>query len=1364
MSQYESTAPSQAHQALQHHVVTAVLVSHDGARWLPTVLEALLAQQRPVQRIVAVDTGSRDESVRILQQAIGPDNVLERRRSVGYGAAVAHGLKASPPVGYDEFGYDRDSPVEWVWLLHDDSEPAPDALGQLLLAAEDEPDAVVLGPKIRGWFDRHQLMEVGATVAANGRRWTGLERNEHDQGQHDEPRPVLSVSSAGMLVRRDVWDRLRGFDRSISLFRDDLDFCWRVNNAGHQVRVAPDAVVYHAEASARERRRIGAGPNRPHLLDRTHALYSVAVNRPSRFWPALWVRLIVGTLFRVLGFLIGKAPGKASDELFALLTFVARPDRILRGRSTRRKQRAADPDGDNSRRVAELFPPRGALSRSAFDSIWAQLRGNHPDDQDDNRRRRTSVESGPVSEEAETLESDAAGVIARILRNPIVAVGGGLTLVALIAARSILFGGTLAGGALLPSPGGSSDLWSTYLSGWHDVGLGATSAAPPYLAVLAMVGTVLFGKADWAVSVLLIGSVPFAGLSASYALRRVTSVPSLRIWGGYAYALLAVATGAIATGRLGTAVGMALLPVMVTTAADAIGGPGRSGSTRAGWTCAFLLTVGTAFAPVSWVLAAAFGLLSAVTVAWRTRSNIMVVLIRIGIMLGTPIVVLAPWSLTLLEHPSSFFIETGLPGSGLATPAPTPLGLLLGDPGGPGSSPSWIGAGLLVAALAALLRGTRRRIVIAAWSMALVGFGSAVVIAGLRVTPPGSAYAVLPWPGLSTAMLGLGLITATVVGAEGARERVANAAFGWRQPLTLLITGAAVLAPVAAGGWWVVRGAQGPVARIPADQLPAYVQVEGQSAAQPRSLLLTERPDGSIGYSIVSGAGATIGDADIRPPATQTAQVDVVVGELLSGNGGDASQQLATAGIGYVLVASNISANLQRNLDGVVGLSQLSIAKTSGQTFALWAVTGTVGRLTVQDSKNVQLPITYQCGGTVPHGSTQACSQDIGAVVDVPAGASGRELVLAEQAVSGWRAKIGGQTLPTATTASGLQAWILPAGGGTVTVDFHSLKRGSWLLVEGVAFAAAAIMALPFGRRPEEEEAEGEENAEDALESGDDPAAAARTRAPRPDRDPAEDPDGEFAEPGEQPRGGRRGRSAEPAAEPEPQYAAASAEGYGQAEYEESGRTGHGRARPGYEEPGFEEPGYDEPGHEPGIQPQPEYAAPGYETYGETQYEADPAGYGYPEQQAYQAAEEQFLQQPYQNAQPQYQEQAPYLEQPYQGAEQPYEEQLYPEQGYEQPYQQQQPDPGYQQPEYQPEYQAYEQYDQYAAAEPADPAASGQYPAADYGRYGYEVDQYGNLVAPVPEQRQEYEPDRYGYPVEHETDGYGHSEQDGWTR
>ena len=47
-------------------VVTALLVSHDGARWLPAVLDGLADQTRPLDHVVAVDTGSTDESVALL--------------------------------------------------------------------------------------------------------------------------------------------------------------------------------------------------------------------------------------------------------------------------------------------------------------------------------------------------------------------------------------------------------------------------------------------------------------------------------------------------------------------------------------------------------------------------------------------------------------------------------------------------------------------------------------------------------------------------------------------------------------------------------------------------------------------------------------------------------------------------------------------------------------------------------------------------------------------------------------------------------------------------------------------------------------------------------------------------------------------------------------------------------------------------------------------------------------------------------------------------------------------------------------------------------------------------------------------------
>jgi GT2 family glycosyltransferase len=250
-AQYEAATPE-----FPRHVVTAVLVSHDGARWLPEALSGLLAQERPVQNVIAADTGSADESARLLTEALGEQRVLHMARRTGFGAAVEEAVRTAGaptpddlpylkrPSGWDpvtrswrDDAYDmpelpHGEPVQWLWLLHDDCSPEPDALARLLRTVDAEPAATIVGPKLRSWYDRRQLLEAGVSIANSGRRWTGVERREQDQGQHDQVRTVLSVSTAGMLIRRDVFEQLGGFDRRLPLMRDDVDLCWRATAYG----------------------------------------------------------------------------------------------------------------------------------------------------------------------------------------------------------------------------------------------------------------------------------------------------------------------------------------------------------------------------------------------------------------------------------------------------------------------------------------------------------------------------------------------------------------------------------------------------------------------------------------------------------------------------------------------------------------------------------------------------------------------------------------------------------------------------------------------------------------------------------------------------------------------------------------------------------------------------------------------------------------------------------------------------------------------------------------------------------------------------------------------------------------------------
>ncbi|MGW0932402.1 glycosyltransferase [Streptomyces sp. NPDC002644] len=1038
------------------HVVTAVLVAHDGARWLPDALAGLLGQERPVQDAFAADTGSADDSARLVTEALGPDRVLHLARRTGFGQAVDEVHRTAPvltpedlpylkrPSGWDpvtrswrDEAYDlpdlpHGQPVQWLWLLHDDCAPAPDALAQMLAVVEREAElgheVAVVGPKLRGWYDRRQLLEVGVTIANSGRRWTGLDRREQDQGQHDFVKPALAVSTAGMLVRRDVYEQLGGFDRKLPLMRDDIDLCWRAQALGHRVLVAPEAVVRHAEAASRERRDVdcvGRTVASPHRVDKAGAVYTLLVNSPGSALPWVLLRLVVGTVLRTLGYLVGKLPGQALDEIRGLLGVLLRPERILAGR--RRRGRPAVGKAE----LRELFPPRGATLRATLEQAAGSLTGRSDPEATTGAGRHGG--GGDSGDDDRFVQPEQHARLKRIARNPAPVLFAVLLLVSLIACRSLFSGGALAGGALLPAPGSAFDLWASYTSAWHAVGAGGTGAAPPYLAVIAALGTLLGGSAGLAVTVLLVCSVPLAGLSAYFASRPLVPSRLLRAWASVVYAFLPAATGALAGGRLGTAVLAMTLPLMARAAVAASGLTARGdarGTWRATWAYTLLLTLTTAFTPIVWPIALVLGL----GVLALRRRDLVPYALRLVAQLGTPLLVLAPWSLSLL--PTGFFTEAGMDfGDGAASP----LDLLGASPGGPGTVGGLLLIGVVLAALAALMRDERRAPVAAAWVVAL----TALLFAALS-----NASA---WAGPATLVYGLALLCAAAVGADGARSRVAEQSFGWRQPVAALIALAAAVGPLIAAVGWMVAGAEGPLERRDPVQVPAFVAEESGDDDQARTLVLDSTSPAHVGYTLVRGSGARLGDADVAAAMGDNALLDKVVAHLVAGSGADQTDELGDFAIRYVLVRPGAPREITRVLDATPGLSRLSQQDGSG----LW-------RLDREVSRAVILPSADAPAGKaqpVPAGPVEVTGK-------VPAGPEGRVLRLADSFDDGWTATVDGVELTPVKLDGWAQGFQLPPGGGALEVTHDSsLTHGLWLGAQALLGLTLIVLALPGRRR-----------------------------------------------------------------------------------------------------------------------------------------------------------------------------------------------------------------------------------------------------------------------------------------------------------
>lgn len=137
-----------------------------------------------------------------------------------------------------------DSSYDYLWLLHADARPRPDALSALI-AESERNEASLAGSKLLKAGTMDELESVGGATDVFGEPYSGLDEGEIDLQQYDVVREVAFVQSASMLVRRDLAQGLKGLDPLLPPVSAGLDFSQRARLAGGKVISVPSSEVYH---------------------------------------------------------------------------------------------------------------------------------------------------------------------------------------------------------------------------------------------------------------------------------------------------------------------------------------------------------------------------------------------------------------------------------------------------------------------------------------------------------------------------------------------------------------------------------------------------------------------------------------------------------------------------------------------------------------------------------------------------------------------------------------------------------------------------------------------------------------------------------------------------------------------------------------------------------------------------------------------------------------------------------------------------------------------------------------------------------------------------------------------------------------
>jgi N-acetylglucosaminyl-diphospho-decaprenol L-rhamnosyltransferase len=216
--------------------VSVVVVTYNALPWLERCLESVRAYET-----IVVDHGSTDGTLELVRERFPQARLIEQENK-GLGGGSNAGMRVASG--------------DYFLLLNSDAWALGGAVERLVLFAEDNPNAAVIGPKllnpdgslqrtVRGFPTLWRLSTEYFFLRKLGPRTRALNSFYGARFDHDEVREAEFLMGACLLVRREAADTVGLFDEDFFMFSEETDWCYRFRQAGWKVLFYPGAEFVH---------------------------------------------------------------------------------------------------------------------------------------------------------------------------------------------------------------------------------------------------------------------------------------------------------------------------------------------------------------------------------------------------------------------------------------------------------------------------------------------------------------------------------------------------------------------------------------------------------------------------------------------------------------------------------------------------------------------------------------------------------------------------------------------------------------------------------------------------------------------------------------------------------------------------------------------------------------------------------------------------------------------------------------------------------------------------------------------------------------------------------------------------------------
>lgn len=255
--------------------VGVVIVTFNSQRTIERSLLSLRdAHEAGIARTIVVDNTSTDRTREILRQHEAWATIVLSDENLGFGRGCNRGaIESSSP---------------YLFFLNPDAAVAPADIDRLADFLDRHPKAAIVAPAIREHDTSLQHAGGLPTPAHILRRALGLPVRDgrRDIVPGDEPFRTDWVCGAALMIRRETFERLSGFDPRFFLYFEETDLCVRAARDGAEIWAEPSALAEHTagDSSAEQSDRHYAGclaahyfPSRYYYLRKHHGVVAAAL-------------------------------------------------------------------------------------------------------------------------------------------------------------------------------------------------------------------------------------------------------------------------------------------------------------------------------------------------------------------------------------------------------------------------------------------------------------------------------------------------------------------------------------------------------------------------------------------------------------------------------------------------------------------------------------------------------------------------------------------------------------------------------------------------------------------------------------------------------------------------------------------------------------------------------------------------------------------------------------------------------------------------------------------------------------------------------------------------------------------------------